>query len=125
MNWFTKMASLVGLGTKEGEDLAADLSPLTGEIPAGVEATMEKMEAHGHQTKTVEISVRYRETMRSPIRNLIEGDEYSYDSEADQVHLSFTPPKGSMIGIRRTGENEIGIFDHTTWMPSAAVHRRR
>jgi len=115
------MASLVGLGTKEGEEYAADLDPVATPLPKDAEQKMAALEELSTKQMTVQLHVRYRENIRSPIRNLEEGKDYELLD--GQVRLSFTPPKGSYIGLRRTGENELGTFDHTTWIPGAGAKK--
>jgi len=114
------MASLLGLGTKEGEEAAADLAPLTQPIPKGVEKIMEKMEAECNQTQII---IRYKQNKRSAIINLVVGVDYdiSDDGQVQFCH-DWIPPKGCTIGVRRTGETSDGKFDHTTWMPGAGKH---
>lgn len=120
MTWTSRMASLVGLGTKEGEKQASDLAPLTGQIPSKREEALKELEKSFGSD--LQIDVKYRKTSRSPIRSLILGEEYERDDE--RIYLLFTAPRGAMIGIRRYGENDLGIFDRTTWMPSAAVNEK-
>ncbi len=79
------------------------------------------MEELSRKQGTVQLHVRYRENIRSVIRTLTEGEEYEVVD--GQVRLTFTAPKGSYMGLRRTGENEMGTFDHTTWIPGAGAKK--
>lgn len=121
--WTRMMARLLASGSRKSEQRAADLAPLAETAPDKVEPLMAELEALSRRQGTMHISVHYRPNMRAPIERLVEGEDYKL--RGGEVIMTETPPKGSYVGIRRYGENTLGIFDHTTWMPGAGAEHCR